>query len=534
MKIVFAAITNGYFRNIESIIDQLAARGHDIYLGAEKRDTAIGGQAIVDRLTAAHPRVVAGPVPQREELAFVASKLRLALDYLRYLHPMYTESSGLRARAEDRMPIGIVHVCRSRWMSLRPVQWLSRWLLDAADRALPPSAAIERFIEEQQPDLLVVTPLIGLTTASQLDVLRTAQARGIPTVVIVWSWDHLSSKAIIRDDVDGLFVWNGAQEREAQRMHGVARKRIVVTGAHCFDKWFGRQPSRSRAGFLRHVGLPEDRPYVLWVCSALLQGSPPEPGLVLEWARHLRASADPRLRDLPILIRPHPSRLQEWQEVDWRSLGNVALFGDNPIDDAARDDYFDSLYHSAAVVGITTSAFLEAAIVDRPVMTIFMDEVRQEHEGSLHFQLLRKYAGGLITTADTLEEHARQLAAMVDGPPRDVIERQQRFVKAFLRPDGLDRPATGTAVAALEAIGAAPSRVKPRQATAIGRRALGKLVELADDPQWRPWFLDPPETARANWIEEKRRRSDQEKGHLSTEEKVRRREERRAAKLNRR
>jgi hypothetical protein len=62
---------------------------------------------------------------------------------------------------------------------------------------------------------------------------------------------------------------------------------------------------------------------------------------------------------------------------------------------------------------------------------------------------------------------------------------------------------------------------------------LGKVVELADDPAWRPWFLDPLETARANWFDEKRRRSDQEKGHLSIEEKVRRREERYAAKRQR-
>ena len=97
----------------------------------------------------------------------------------------------------------------------------------------------------------------------------------------MWSWDHLSSKAIIRDVPDGLVVWNEAQKREAMEMHGVPAERVVVTGAQCYDAWFGRTPSRSRLEFVRHVGLTDERPYVLWACSALLPGSPPEPEVVL-------------------------------------------------------------------------------------------------------------------------------------------------------------------------------------------------------------------------------------------------------------
>ena len=60
-----------------------------------------------------------------------------------------------------------------------------------------------------------MTPLIGLVACSQIDLLRSAIRRGIPTAVMVWSWDHLSSKALIRDVPDALFVWNDVQKREA-------------------------------------------------------------------------------------------------------------------------------------------------------------------------------------------------------------------------------------------------------------------------------------------------------------------------------
>ena len=317
---------------------------------------------------------------------------------------------------------------------------------------------------------------------------------------------------------------------EAIRMHGFPAKRVVVTGAQCFDKWFGRGPTRPRSEFLRRVGLPDDRPYVLWVCSALLPGSPREPRLVMEWARHLRHSSDPRLRDVPILIRPHPSRVGDWEGVDWRSLGNVALFGDNPLEEEARNDYFDSLYHSAAVVGITTSAFVEAAIVDRPVMTIFMEDVRQEHEGSLHFQLLLEFAGGLMTTASTLDEHAAQLVSMLEGPPPHVLARQRQFMKAFVRPYGLDVPATDIVVEKLEEIAVGPSLVTPHRASAIGRRGLRALTRLEQDARWRHWFLDEREASRDAGIVEKRRLRDEQLGRTSREDKDRLREERESRK----
>jgi hypothetical protein len=315
----------------------------------------------------------------------------------------------------------------------------------------------------------------------------------------------LSSKARIRDVPDGLFVWNDAQKTEAIEMHGIPDERIVVTGAQCFDQWFGRGPTRSREDFIRRARLPDEQPYVLWVCSALLPGSPPESDLVMRWAMHLRASANARLREMPILIRPHPSRLAEWAAFDWDRIGRIAFFGDNPTDDETRADYFDSLYHSAAVVGITTTAFIEAAIVGRPVMTIFFDDVRQEHEGSLHFQLLLNVAGGVMIVARSLEEHEHQLSEMIDGPPQHVLEQQRRFVEAFVRPHGVAMSATSVMADALERIGRSASVMVPRRASGWGRLGLRAATAIERHPRWRYLVLDEREAEYAARESEKDR-----------------------------
>ena len=503
MRILFAALHYGYFRNLESVVDELARRGHDVHLTAERQDSALGGRDIVERLAARHGSVTFGMMPRRERAYFfLASKIRLSLDYLRYLRPEYANTPALQRRARLRTPRGLLQALRVPVLGASAGRRMIARLLDRIDHALPPSPAIERFVDEQHPDLAIITPLVGVVASSQLDLLRTVRARRLPAAVCVWSWDHLSSKAIIRDVPDRLFVWNDVQKREALDMHGVPPERVVVTGAQCFDRWFDRQPSSARAEFARRVGLPDDRPFVLWVCSALFPGSPSEAAFVMRWAAHLRVSADPRLRDVRILIRPHPSRAREWDDVDWRSVPGVAFWGGNPVDDQSRADYFDSLHHSAAVVGLNTSAFIEAGIARRPVLAILPQEFSASQEGTLHFRYLIE--GGLLTTSRSLEEHEAQLATMLAGPPREVMVRQEAFIRSFVRPCGLDVPATGVMADALESLAAAGPSEPSHAASAIGRIGFATLRALERVPAGRRLLLDERE------VTSKKRRADEE------------------------
>ena len=81
------------------------------------------------------------------------------------------------------------------------------------------------------------------------------------------------------------------------------------------------------------------------------------------------------------------------------------MYGSNPIDDESRADYFDSMFHSAAVVGLNTSALVEAAIVDRPVFTILPPEFSENQEGTFHFHYLLTIGGGFLHQARSVDEH---------------------------------------------------------------------------------------------------------------------------------
>jgi hypothetical protein len=290
-----------------------------------------------------------------------------------------------------------------------------------------------------------------------------------------------------------VFVWNETQKREAIDLHRVPAGRVVVTGAQCFDHWFDRSASRTREQFCAQVGLDAGKPFVLWVCSALIHGSPAEAPLVIEWIRNLRASSDPILRDAGVLVRPHPSRTAEWDGVDARAL-NATVWGSNPIDEQARADYFDSIFHSAAVVGLNTSAFIEAGIVGRPVFTIMVPAYEDNQRGTVHFDYLVHAGGGLLEVAEGLDAHRAQLSRALAVPQAGV----KPFVREFVRPLGLDRAATPVFVAAVESMNG--MRVEPATHDSFApawRWLLHRVSQLRDREGYERWILSPREQQSA-------------------------------------
>src|SRR5262245_45929475 len=341
MRLLFSAPHFAYFRNFESVLETLAAQGHHIHLAVDEAET-FGGQALVERLAASHARVSYGSVPSAADEPWMpfAQKARYALDYVRFCAPRYVDVPKLRLRNVERTPRLV------RWLmkgiGASPVGTTLRWL----ERSMPRSGPMRSWLEELAPDAVILTSLT-FSRSSAIEQLKAARGLGIPTAAAIMSWDHLSSNALLHIAPDRTFVWNEVQKREAVEMHDLPAESIVVTGAQCYDQWFDRRPSRTRDSFCAEMGLDVTRPFVLYVCSAMSPvPTPVEPQFVKEWVTALRAAADPRLREVGVLIRPHPERLKEWTDVNVEGFENVVVHGGTPIDSTSKADYFDALMFS--------------------------------------------------------------------------------------------------------------------------------------------------------------------------------------------
>jgi hypothetical protein len=500
VKILFIARHYTYFRNYDEAIRTLAARGHRIHLAVEVEDK-LGGDAAITALVAESTMMTAGMVPPRrpDTWSGVARRLRLGLDYLRYLDPFYDTAQLRRVRARNRTPRLLAALADPPILGSAAWRRIYGRFLHAIDAAVPPPASVVEYVATQAPDVLLITPLVDLGS-QQIDYVRAARHLGIPCGLAVWSWDHLTSKAILREHPERVFVWNETQRGEAINVHGVPPDRVVVTGAQNFDHWFRRTPSRQRREFCGQLGLPDDRPIILYVCTGVIKGSPPEVDFVKEWLGWVRSSPDPVVAGASVLIRPYPSTAGAWNGVELSGYGPVAVWGGNPIDERSRSDYFDSLYHSAAIVGLNTSAFLEGAIVGREVLTILVPRFHDNQRGTAHFKYLLQVGGGMLRVAESEAEHLQQLSTAL-GREATKDHPHRAFLEAFIRPRGIDSPATPVFVEAVEALGQCVVAPETARGRAWKRAALGATVRaaswvLGDRLTRTPRELDPARQAR--------------------------------------
>jgi hypothetical protein len=467
---------------------------------------------------------------KQDEWWEVATHFRRGRFYLRFFGPAYRDTDGLRDRARKWAPGWTVWLAETFGPSGR---WLLLHLLDILEQSTRSAAHLHQYLRERNPDLVVVTPLVLFKTkTAQIDLARAAIELGIRNVFAVASWDHLSSKGVLSFAPQQVIVWNDIQKREAIELHNLDAGRIVVTGAQLFDEWFDKKPSTTREAFCARVGLRADRPFLLYVCSSLLEASPEEPAFILRWVRHLRESGHPTLRDCGVIIRRHPERDEGWDQVDFTGLDHVVCWpplGDPPVDERSKTDYFDSMYHAAAVVGLNTSAMIEAAIVGRPVHTVLLPEFRDNQEGTVHFHYLLNGPNALLRATRSLDDHARDLADILEGRDADP-GRSARFVGTFVRPCGCDTSSTTLVVEALEALGSQPAPAPVPIPVRV--RLMGPLIR---------WIVRPYARALAKQFslaqQELRRRGEQRmlkhreaKGPLLREHRQRRMDEHRRRK----
>jgi hypothetical protein len=305
--------------------------------------------------------------------------------------------------------------------------------LAGLERSLPPDPSVLRLVRHHLPDAVLVTPLI-LAGSHQVEAVKAARVLSVPSGFLVYSWDNLSNKGLIHVAPDRVYVWNELQRSEAATLHGIDVETVIATGAPRWDAFFAMRPSVTRGQLCAAYGFDPDRPIVLYLGSS--SAVVPDETLVIErWLAAVR-SADPPLCDANVLVRPHPREVEMWS--GWIADRQRVARSRHPRQ--ADQSLYDELYHSTAVVGLNTSAQIEASILGKPVLTFLAGDLAPGQQGSLHFYYLLEEQGGAVAYAETLGEHVEQLRGTLAGGYDS--EAIRRFCESFVRPRGLDRPAS--------------------------------------------------------------------------------------------
>lgn len=456
MKVLFVMHHPGFVRHFQETLGILRDDGHSVHIAFQ--NNKFGIEAGTGEL---HPDITfSTDGPRRsDEWTDFSSSIRSMLDYIMYFDPRYASAHRLRADAASYL-YDADRALVERIVRVPGMRRVFNYLLHLAERSLPSDPQVDAYVAQHAPDVVLLTPLV-LFNPLQVDYIKAARRLGIPSALCVASWDNLTNKGQMRDLPDQVFLWNEAQAEEAVALHGMPRDRVVVTGAQSFDHWFDFQPSRTKEAFLRERGFEPGSDLILYLSSSK-SIAPNESELIREWHDAIRAARDPRVARAALLVRPHPTNEQPWERLE--SLTNLRVWPTKTIDSFAaqgRRDYFDSMYHAAAVAGLNTSGQVEAGLVGKPVLTLLSPDIPHTVRGTtdtIHFQHLLHFNGGLLHVARSFDEHLDHLAQAIAGAP-GMAARSRRFTEAFIRPQGIDRPAAPILADAIRSL----SALKPRQ-----------------------------------------------------------------------
>ncbi len=453
MRILFHLPRTNVLRHFDSVVLALAGDGQDITIATPGRSN---DWPLPDAV-ASHPRIACRVCPEarEDEWKDAATDFRTLIDCGHYLESPFFEAEKLRSRAfravaqaltgertrhlTARCPSCGHKLVDGEFGALRPAlgDAAAQRLVNLArliEKAIPSDPGRERFLQDERPDVLLVSPLVRFGS-EQADWVKSAQALGIPVGFPVFSWDNLTTKGIVHVRPDRVFVWNEVQKREAIEYYDIPPDSIVVTGAPRFDSFMALTPSVERSVYCQALGIDPAAPIVTYLCSSeFVAGREVE--FVESWMEALRR--DPRLAACNVIIRPHPRSVRQWGEVDVARHGRVGISMSRVLN--ADQSLYDALYHSAAVVGLNTSAQIEAAILGKPVLTLLAPGFEQGQQGTLHFHYLLREHGGFVEMAKDLDEHREHLARALAG--QHDIGELRRSVERFIRPAGWDRPAT--------------------------------------------------------------------------------------------
>lgn len=452
MRVLFVSSTYSNYYAIDPVVRELLSRGHEARLiaGMEKKQT-VADDALRKAL-ADLPGLTARPLSKRRVWRGAVRNLREVLNYAHVLNN--EENRRWDVSKWDRfIPPWLWRFINTPKIRQKIKDPQTQRLLRAFERKIPVSAHIRREIIKNDPDVAVLMPLIN-PNSLETEYLRAAQALGIPTVYSMVSWDNISSKGTFHGRPDYSIVWNEPLADELADIHDISRDSVLVVGAPRFAYLFDQKNINlfSRGSFCAQAGLNPQKPYILYVCSTFLVNNEhkkdiDESKLILEIAGALLK--DRRTTHVNILVRPHPVNPSFISKLTSAEAPNVTVYpspGEIPDTEDKRIRYYSAISHSIAAVGVNTTAFLEAAALDKPCITIRSEQF-SETQQLPHFHHLSD--GRFLETARGAEGAVDCIAEILNGVDRYAVERRA-FSKNFLRP--CEKPAPQAYVDALEDI----------------------------------------------------------------------------------
>lgn len=250
------------------------------------------------------------------------------------------------------------------------------------------SAEAEERLRELQPTAIVVT---GAFQFEQPAIFAAARKLGIPTLAYIPSWDNITTKNRLVFKYDGYLVWSEQTKKELREFYPATKNApVYVVGAPQFDIFFQERFYETREEFCRGQNLNPELPIIVYAV-----GSPnflQEHHGALEMAKRIQRG---EMGKVQMLVRPHPihdnSELracfdQFAPQVRLQITPNAGkTVAERSQDEQQIREWINTFRHADAVVNLSSTVTVDAAIFDVPVVNLDFDP----QPGAMDTELIR-------------------------------------------------------------------------------------------------------------------------------------------------
>lgn len=310
------------------------------------------------------------------------------------------------------------------------------WLFELFFKERPHADLFRKY----QPSAVFLSSIAFL---GDLEFLLEAKRRGITTVGMACNWDHLN-KYYIPLRADYMLVQNEPMLKEAVELQEYEPDRVFPVGFAQFDAHidFRRRPI-SREKFFEKFGIPKNKKLILFISGAAYALDEPDIlKAIIGWIEHDKFGLP-----LELMIRPYViARDREAEEAKFGQFKNNphVVFNSFRRDENAetRDLYLAMLYHADVVIPIFSTMAIEAALFDRPTISIGFDghKKRPFHQSVTRLEHLTHFKHvletGSVKVVRSFDELYQNINRYLCFPEQDRRQRKELVEKMCYQADG--------------------------------------------------------------------------------------------------
>ncbi len=317
---------------------------------------------------------------------------------------------------------------RSGWVKYKMVPWLYGRIF----KREPYSYLFEKY----KPDLVF---LPNIAFYPDIELVREARRRKVPTVAMPANWDHFN-KYFIPQQSDHLLIQNDAMRREAVVWQGYKENQIETVGFPQFDSYARPEEWRmEREAFFKTLNIPATSKLILFISGSVHYLDEPDILKTMsDWIDQGKID-----KNAYIMVRNYPGDFDKDKFQDLQNNPRILFNSLQTWDSTVNTYYYNNLlYHADVVVSVYSTTALEVAMFDKPIMTIGFDayKKRPAHQSIERLEKLSHFKNvldtGSVSVIRTFDELLLHIKKYFADRSLDRDKRRLLVEKMCYRSDG--------------------------------------------------------------------------------------------------